>query len=103
MSEQAFFVRLTDDDRIRVWIRTERGRVANFTVRYETVIGGRWTPVVRYDGWHDQPHRDTLDASGNVIHKDWFTLAYAVGLDYGLDDLKDHWQRYRADFLRRMR
>lgn len=102
MPERSFFIPLTDTDRIRVWIDTAAGNVLNFTVQYEALIGGTWRPVVRFDGWHDRPHRDTLDERGNVIHKDWYTESYAATLNYGIDDLKANWQRYRADFLRRI-
>lgn len=99
--ETDFFVDLTESDRIRVWFSTEHGGVQNFTVQYETIIDDAWFPVVRYDGWHDQPHRDTLDPQGHVQHKDWLSLDYGEALTYALDDLRQHWRRYRRDFLRR--
>jgi hypothetical protein len=102
MPEQSFFIPLLGTERIRVWIHANMGKVVNFTVQYETFFAGRWRPVVRFDGWHDQPHRDTLGADGNVIHKDWYTLTYAAALNYGIDDLKANWERYRDDFLRRI-
>jgi len=103
MPEQSFFVPLTNTDRIRVWIHTGQGSVINFTLQYEIYWNERWMPVVRFDGWHDQPHRDTLDADGNVIHKDWYTLTYAAALTFGIDDVEANWERYRTDFLRRIR
>lgn len=103
MPEQSFFGLLTNTDRIRVWIHTGQRSVINFTVQYEIYWDGRWMPVVRFDGWHGQPHRDTLDVDGNVIHKDWYTLTYAAALTYGIGDLEDNWERYRMDFLRRIR
>ena len=101
--ETDFFVDLTQSDRVRVWFVTEQGSVQNFTVQYETVIDGDWHPVVRYDGWHDQPHRDTLDRDGQVQHKDWLHVSYDDALTYALDDLRQRWRRYREDFLRRTR
>lgn len=85
-----------------MWFVTERGEVQNFTVQYEAVIDGDWCPVVR-DGWHDQPHRDTLDREGHVQHKDWLQMPYGAALTYALDDLRQKWWRYRRDFLRRTR
>ncbi len=102
MPEQSFFIPLTHTDRIRVWIHTGRGNVVNFTVQYEISVADRWMPVVRFDGWHDRPHRDTLDEHGNVIHKDWYTEGYAAALNYGIEDVKANWQRHRRDFLRRI-
>ena len=35
-------------DHLRVCISTVGGRVIAFTVQYETLVGDRWFPVVRY-------------------------------------------------------
>lgn len=91
-------------DFLRVHFDLERGKITRFTVQYETVIGNRLYPVVRYDSAHDQPHRDTLDAGGHVIEKEWLPqLDLNAALTYGEQDVRAHWQRYRAAFLGRMR
>lgn len=98
--ETDFFVDLTERDRIRIWFITERGDVQNFTVQYETIIDDMWYPVVRYDGWHGQPHRDSLDRTGHVRHKDWLQMSEGDALTYALDEVRQRWQQYREDFLR---
>ena len=100
----AYLVDLGAEDRVRVHIRTDRGQVLYFTVQYEIRFGGRWRPVVRFDPSHDTPHRDRLDADGNVIDKLWLparTLKQA--LDDAYADVKANWRTYRADFLERNR
>ncbi len=102
MPERDYFIVFTDTDRVRVWILTERGDVRNFTAQYEAFIDDEWYPVVRYDSWHDRPHRDTLDRFGHVRRKTWLTIDYADGLDFAISDLRLRWQAYRENFVRRM-
>ena len=95
------------NDYLRVRIRTERGQVVDFVVQYETTVGGRVYPVVRYDGSHGRVHRDVLDAHGETIEggKQWFPehLSLADGVELARSDFLKNWARYRDMFLRRMR
>ncbi len=88
-------------DWVRVRIRKRRGRVERFVVQYETVIGVRLFPVVRYDCEHGFIHRDTLDHRGNVIDKE--PLAEQVDLNHALQEalreLTTEWQAYRDAFV----
>jgi hypothetical protein len=39
----------SSDDRLRIKIETERGKVVNMVVQYEAKFGeGEWHPIVRY-------------------------------------------------------
>jgi hypothetical protein len=99
----AYLVDLGPDDRLRVSIHTDRGQVLYFTVQYETRVGGKWHPVVRYDSSHGTPHRDLLNADGTVRDKLWLPARpIKQALDEAAADLKTNWMTYRADFLRRM-
>jgi hypothetical protein len=40
---------LSDADRKRHEHITDRGKVLEFVVQYEILIGDKWMPVVRYD------------------------------------------------------
>jgi hypothetical protein len=57
---------------------------------------------VRYD-CHLGPHRDTLDWNGETISKQWMStgISYDRALQDAIHDLKENWERYRDDFLRR--
>lgn len=64
MKEVKFVIMLTRDDRFRHHHLRFKGAVLNFVVQYETKVGGRWFPVVRYDTKHGFVHRDLLDNKG---------------------------------------
>ncbi len=93
------------DDEAQEWLRlritTEGGRVVAFTAQYETTLGGKRTPITRYDGAHGYAHRDLLDRRGRVIDK-WQlpgNPTYKEALEFGRRDLLANWRRYRAGFL----
>jgi hypothetical protein len=96
---------LSDEDRLRVRIATGRGRPVNdFVVQYEAQINGTYYPVVRYDSWHGEAHRDLLDSEGHVIRKLWLgrTSDYRDIVDQAVKELQDLWEQYRRDFIGRM-
>jgi hypothetical protein len=99
----AYLIELEADDRLRVAIHTDREQVRYYTVQYETRVGERWYPVVRYDPSHETPHRDLLDAEGHVIDKLWLPARpLKQALDEAIADLKANWSTYRSDFLGRL-
>lgn len=103
MPEKAlFFVPLTGNDRIRVRITTNRGRVTHFTVQYETRLEGTWRPVVRCDTAHGQAHIDYLDRHGTKIAKTELGVFFPFdeALQWSLDDIAANWVRYRERFIR---
>ena len=48
------------DDRLRLRIETEKGKVVNMVVQYEAKFGEEWHPIVRYDCSHGFLHRDVM-------------------------------------------
>ena len=87
---------------IRVRLRHERGQVVRFTVQYEADIEGEAYPVIRHDNAHGIVHRDTLDAQGRVLAKDWFEdKTNAQVLTEAIAGIKANWEAYRAAFVRR--
>jgi len=77
------------------------GEVTTFAVQYETLIDDHWYPVVRYDNAHRRGHRDSLNARGETITKDWLPdhLNHRDALTIAQTDLRNNWERYRATFL----
>lgn len=94
----------TAGDVLRVRFRTERGRVVDFVVQYEATIAEQVYPVVRFDGSHGRGHRDTLDARGETIRKDWLPEHFTLGEAFqaALETIEKEWPRYREAFVRRM-
>ena len=51
-------------DRLRIKIITEKGRVTDVVIQYESKIKDKWHPIVRYDCSHGFFHRDILNPKG---------------------------------------
>jgi hypothetical protein len=96
-----FFSRLSDTDRVRFRLDINSGELLEFTVQYETLIDDNWYPVVRYDSAHGHGHRDILDQTGQPIEKFWLppTFSHKDSAAYAQNDLREHWQQYRDEFL----
>lgn len=90
------------DCQLRYRINPEQGHIRAFVIQLEIEIDDQLYPVVRYDSAHGQPHRDTLDATGRVIVKDWLPFDFDRALAHAERDIRANWQQYREDFLRRM-
>lgn len=62
-------LRLSPDgeDRLRVRINVEKGKVKDVVVRYESRIKEKWYCIVRYDCSHGFFHRDMLNPKGEEI------------------------------------
>ncbi len=106
MPDETHIIRLDPlgpiDNRPRVRIVTERGRVLLFSVQYEASIGARLVAVARYDSSHGVAHRDLLDRDGHNVDKRWFPgLPLGQALDFAILDFKTDWRRYRRDFILR--
>jgi hypothetical protein len=101
---QEFDIPLEDWGRvIRVRIVREAKTVVDFVAQYEAFIDGRYRPVIRYDGSHGRPHRDTLGWNGETIDKRWAPpgMTYNHALTVAIDDIEAHAEDYLVAFLRR--
>ena len=99
--EQAteYVVRLSSEDRYRhVHVRV-KGRIVFFRIQLETLVEGKWMPVVRYDTAHGFVHRDLLDKRGHSIKTPLFNQDLNDALTFAESDLKTNWLSYRKRFL----
>ena len=99
--EQAteYVIRLSPEDRYRhVHVRV-KGRIVFFRIQLETLVGGEWMPVVRYDTAHGFVHRDLLDRRGHSIKTPLFNQDLNDALTFAEGDLKTNWLSYRERFL----
>lgn len=96
-----YFHKLVFGQTIRIAFDLDRGRVTDFTVQYETWLGGRWKAVVRYDVAHGRPHRDVLDRQGRQVTKDWLppTIGLQDAMEEAVADITRHWATYLAAFM----
>ncbi len=91
------------NERIRIKITVENGKVVDIVVQYETLIEGKWVAVVRYDCSHGFLHRDVMHPNGSkdkqVIEFDNLEMA----LTYAEQDFKDRWEFYKNRYLKKLK
>ncbi len=101
--EVNFMVMLSPDDRYRHQHVRVKGKVIRFSVQYETKVGYRWLPVVRFDTSHGFAHRDLIDGQGEKIKTPIFARDFNETLLFAESDIKSNWKMYKDRFLRSLR
>lgn len=86
--------------RKRHYHETRRGRVLVFAVQLEVELRGAWVPVIRYDMAHGRAHIDLYETLTRKI-KQFLALSPAEAMTLADEDIKENWERYQAEFLRR--
>ena len=79
---------------------TRRGTVVSFVVQLEVELRGAWVPVIRYDMAHGRAHIDLYETPTRK-RKQFLELSPAEALTLAEEDLKENWEEYQAEFLRR--
>lgn len=91
------------NERIRIRIAVESGKVIDIVVQYETLIEGKWNAIVRHDWPHGFFHRDVLLPNGDkdkqVIEFDNLETA----LSYAEQDLKGRWEFYENRYIKKIK
>ncbi len=100
MGVTEYVVPLGERARKRHYHETRRGKVIRFTIQLEIEFRGQWVPVVRYDRAHGRPHVDIYETLRRKV-KLPLNVTPAEALTLADEDIKDNWQRYRDEFLRR--
>jgi len=96
-------LRADGEDRLRIKIETEKGRVKNIVVQYESKIKDKWYPIVRYDCSHGFFHRDILNPKGEKVKQVIQIQNLKDALTYAEQDLKDRWEWYKERFKKGMK
>jgi len=91
------------DDRLRVKIKTEKGKVVNLMVQYEARFDSEWYALVRYDCSHGFLHRDVMFPDGKKEKHPLDIPELKTALMYAEQDIKDRWKWYRDRFKRRLK
>jgi hypothetical protein len=103
IQEKSYEIFLSPEDRERYRHVKQGKRILAFTVQYETLAGGEWRPVIRYDTAHGTVHKDILDLRGRE-KKVWLGLSdLREALLLADQDIRTNWQQYKERFLRRKR
>ena len=98
--EVEYTIRLGSADRYRHKHIKKKGRIVYFRVQYETMIEGKWYPVVRYDMSHGFAHRDLMNMKGESVKTPLFFRDYSDTLTFAESDLKINWELYKERFLK---
>ena len=69
------------NDRLRLKIETEKGKVVDIVVQYEGKFDEEWHPIVRYDCSHGFLHRDIMFPGGKKEKYPRF-FSYSPYVDY---------------------
>ena len=91
------------DDRLRMKINTEKGRIINMVVQYEAKFDKNWHPIIRYDCSHGFFHRDVLYPKGKKEKYPLDIPDLKTALLYAEQDIKDRWSWYRDRYRRRLK
>jgi hypothetical protein len=101
-----FRVDFTPTDRLEVTFTKTRGKAKAFSIQYQAVIRGRWTPVVRYDTNHGYLHRHRfwLDADKQIDDQEPRgepSADYTIPFKTAYDELSANWRTFRANMMRK--
>jgi hypothetical protein len=91
------------DDRLRIRITIEKGKVTDIVVQYESRLKDKWFPIVRYDCSHGFFHRDLLDPRGEKTMHPIPIQNLRDALTYAEQDIKDRWEWYKEKFKKGIR
>jgi hypothetical protein len=89
---------LDGEDRLRIKIEVEKGKVIDVVVQYESRIKDKWYPIVRYDCSHGFFHRDMLNFKGDETKQIIQIQNLKDALTYAEQDIKDRWEWYKERF-----
>ena len=93
----------SEDDRLRLKIETEKGKVVDIVVQYEAKFDEEWHPIVRCDCSHGFLHRDVMSPGGKKEKYPLDIPDLKTALLYAEQDIKDRWKWYRDRYRRRLR
>jgi hypothetical protein len=93
---------LGEGARERHYHETRRGTVIAFVVQLEVELRGIWVPVIRYDMAHGQAHIDVYETPRRK-RKQFLELPPGEVMTLAEEDIRDNWERYQDEFLRRNR
>ena len=102
MASKRFYKYLNNEgtERLRFKIITQKGKVIDIVVQYETMIDGKWTAIVRYDCSHGFFHRDLLLPNGSQEKTTIAIEDLNIAIGYAEQELKDNWEIYKQKYLK---
>ncbi|MEX2158143.1 MAG: hypothetical protein WEB04_01955 [Dehalococcoidia bacterium] len=87
------------NDKTDVVLHTQEGQVTKFAVQYLAFFE-QWTPIVRYDTAHGEPHRDVMHPDGTHDTLSLRRYAFEAAFELALSDIDNNWLAYRERYER---
>lgn len=105
MKEKEYFkyLDINEEERLRLRIRIEKGKVIDIVVQYESLLKESWKQIVRYDCAHGFFHRDVISPDGSKEKQAIAIKDMETALSYAEQDLKDRWEFYREKYLKKLK
>src|ERR1035437_677680 len=100
MKEISYQKFLDEDEyeRLRIKIHSEKGKLIDIVIQYESLINNKWKPIVRYDCSHGFFHRDVMKPNGEKEKQLISITTLKDALNYAEQDIKDRWEFYKERF-----
>ncbi len=90
-----YFIKLSEDTKVYVFIITKKGRVTDFVAKLMSFCKREWHEILRYDSGHGCPHKDILDQNKKVKRKVWYEfIDNDQALTMAILDLKENYEFY---------
>jgi hypothetical protein len=97
------FIKILGDsgnERLRVKLTINKGRLVDFVFQYESFINERWQEIVRYDVSHGFFHRDLITSKGEKIKTRIEMPDIKTSATYAEQDILDKWEFYKTKYLK---
>jgi len=103
MRKKEFIRPLSHENRIRENFSVDKGEVKRIVVQFESRIHDKWVPIIRFDTAHDFFHKDIMNPDKTKVQIKISSFNLNDALTYAELDLKNNWQRYKAQYLEKMK
>ena len=105
LADKRFYKYLNDDntERLRFKIITQRGKVTDIVIQYESLINEKWTAIVRYDCSRGFFHRDIQLPDGSQEKTSIAIEDLTIAVGYAEQELKDNWEVYKQRYLKEIK
>lgn len=99
--DKEYFLELAEGTIVYVHFKITKGNVAEFIVKLLSMFEDKWYEILRYDSGHGCPHKDILNAYGEVVRKIWYDfLDNGQALTMSIKDIKENFEFYKERYLK---
>ena len=91
------------NERLRVYLKTQKQELIDVVYQYESFINNSWTPIIRYDCAHGFFHKDVLYPKGEKEKLEMTFDSLKSASQYAAQDIKDRWEWYKERYLKKLK